>query len=49
MGTFLYLTLRFAKLIDHDDDLINICQLVAIDSVAFSVMVLAWVMRRRAK
>ncbi len=47
MGTFLYLILRVAGYIDHEDDLINICQLAAIDSVALAVMTLAWVMRKR--
>lgn len=49
MGTFLYLILRVANYINHDDDLINICHLVAIDSVACSVMVLAWRVGRKPK
>lgn len=45
MSTILYIALKLAKVIDEPNDWLNICHLVALDSIAL-VLLLHWWQRR---
>ncbi|MEX2215846.1 MAG: hypothetical protein WD768_17170 [Phycisphaeraceae bacterium] len=47
MGTLLYLTLKVLGKINMDDDWLNVCHLLAIDSIAFSILIHGFLRRRR--
>jgi len=48
MGSIAYIVLVLLGKINHEDDLANICQLIAIDSIAF-VLLLHWWSNRKGK
>lgn len=48
MGTLAYIILKLAGFIEHDDDLINLCRLLSVDSITLVLLLQWWKPRRRA-
>ncbi len=47
MSTLLYIILKSAGMVDEGNDWVNICQLLAMDSIAI-VLLMQWWQRRKS-
>ncbi len=47
MGTLLYIICKLAKMVDEPNDWVHLTQLVALDSIAFVLLLHWWQQRRK--
>jgi len=49
MSTAIYVALKLFKIVDTEDDLLHICNFIALDSIALAVGFLGWVQLKKTK